>query len=99
MKIAVYRKDGLIYYTHEVDEKKDVTQGVIDYNEKYSHENRTIEICKFADDSYVAYLIKDKALRKKEFKDDLSRICYDIESLYDQISWLRDEIKEMEREE
>ena len=102
MILAIYRTDGEITMVGTLSKYlllQEATDRAIDYNRDHASENKTAEIAEYSDNSLVAYLYKQKAARKKDLRDELTRISHDIDSLYYDLSWLRDEVAELENDD
>ena len=101
MILAIYRTDGKITQVGNIS--KHLYQEAIDrvklYNLDHKGTKKTAEVAEYSDDSLVAYLYRLKAARKKDLLDELAAISRDIDSLYDSLSWLRDEVAELENDD
>ena len=98
MRLAVYYHGEKVTNVHGVEQGKDFAEDVLNYNRKCESENRRVEIKSFDDDSLEAVLYAFKevpAMQKKDFKEQLKEIVASIDSLVDEMRWLRRELEDM----
>ena len=101
MILAIYRTDGKITRVDNLLQfsLQTATDRANEYNRDFASKNKTVEVAEYSDDSLVAYLYRLQAARKKDLLNELAAISRDIDSLYDSLSWLRDEVAELENDD
>ena len=76
------------------NQEQDYDATTEEYNKSHESEGQSVMVEEYDDDSLVAFLFEKKELRRSTFRDQLRNISYDIESLNDDLYWLKDMLEE-----
>jgi hypothetical protein len=97
--LAIYKTDGEICRVHALEDGKDYSVALADFQKTYEGTNNSVLIETFEDGSLISYLFKTREANLRDLRESLSDISCAIYRLDSNLEWVRDKIDELEKKE